>query len=298
MSIILIAFISASVAAAVAAAMTVVVIRLYDRQGCPMQNITIEKKIDINPDAGEIKILWLGDTGSGSEEQKQVALASARTCEQKGCDLAFLLGDNFIQNGVNGVDDPQFQSKFEQIYPQQIPFYAILGNHDLTGNWRAQIHYTNQSERWMMPDVNYQLNAGPVFIQAINSTCTIRSIWTIFKKTEKPWRVLCCHRPFVSNGRHPGMLWLEKLLVRRSGARLVISGHNAGLEHLKHYEIDQIVSGGGGTELPDFVDQQSPFSLFHAHSLGYVWTSFTPRSATAIFHDQNGEEIYRFVREI
>ena len=223
-----------------------------------------------------------------------MALASAQTCEEQGCDLAFLLGDNFIQDGVNGVQDPQFQSKFEQIYPHSIPFYAVLGNHDLKGDWQAQIRYTNQSDRWMMPDVNYQLNAGPVFIQAINSTCTIRSIWTLFKKSQKPWRILCCHKPFITNGRHPGMLGLEKLLVRKSGIQLVFSGHNAGLEHLRHRQIDQIVSGGGGTELPDFVDQKSPFSLFHAHTLGYAWTRFTPSSATAVFYNQNGKELYRF----
>ena len=296
MSIFLFVLISAF-SAAVAVVLAVTLIRFYDRQGCPMQKITIEKKVDVKPGSEEIKILWLGDTGSGSEYQRQVAEASARTCEEKGCDLAFLLGDNFIQNGVRGVDDPQFRSKFEQIYSQQIPFYAVLGNHDLKGDWRAQIQYTNHSDRWMMPDVNYQLNAGPVFIQAINSTCTFRSMWTIFQKTAQPWRILCSHKPFVTNGRHPGMLWLEKRLIRNSGTRFVFSGHNAGLEHLKQHNIDQIVSGGGGTELPDFVDQKSPFSLFHAHTLGYVWTSFTSSTATAVFHNQNGDEIYRFTEE-
>lgn len=296
MSIILIAIISTA-AVAVTAALAVIVVRFYDQQGCPMQKITIEKKVDVKPDSDEIKILWLGDTGSGSEKQRQVAKASARTCEEKGCDLAFLLGDNFIQDGVNSLDDPQFQSKFEQIYSQQIPFYAVLGNHDLKGNWRAQIQYSNRSDRWMMPDVNYQLNAGPVFIQAINSSCTFQSIWTIFQKTEKPWRILCCHKPYVTNGRHPGMLWLERALIRKSGTRLVVSGHNAGLEHLRQDDIDQIVSGGGGTELPKFVDQESPFSLFHAHTLGYVWTSFTASKVTAVFHNQQGEEIYRFSEE-
>jgi len=298
MSIFLISFLCAAFAAALTVALTVAAIRFYEKQGCPQQKITIEKKLDVKPEADEIKILWLGDTGSGSEEQKQVAEASAQTCKAKGCDLAFLLGDNFIQNGVNGIDDPQFQTKFEQIYSQPIPFYAVLGNHDLKGDWRAQIHYTNKSDRWTMPNVNYQLNAGPVFIQAINSTCTIRSIWTLFKKSIRPWRILCCHKPFLTNGRHPGMLWLERRLVRKSGAHLVFSGHNAGLEHLQQKNIDQVISGGGGTELPEFVDQKSPFSQFHAHTQGYVWTHFTHNTTTAVFYNQNGEELYRFAREI
>ena len=94
------------------------------------------------------------------------------------------------------------------------------------------------------------------------------------------------------------MLWLEKLLIRKAGTQLVFSGHNAGLEHLKQNEIDQIVSGGGGTELPEFVDHNSPFSLFHSHTLGYVWTRFTSSHFSAIFYNQDAEELYQFARAV
>ena len=66
-----------------------------------------------------------------------------------------MMGDNFIQHGVENLDDPQFQEKFEKVYTQKVPFYPVLGNHDLQGNWRAQVEYTNHSERWTMPDSSY-----------------------------------------------------------------------------------------------------------------------------------------------
>jgi tartrate-resistant acid phosphatase type 5 len=268
------------------------------RLGCLHQRLRVNRSIHVKPRSDEIRMLILGDTGSGSEDQWQVARASAGTCAEKGCDLAFLLGDNFIQNGVTGVDDPQFQAKFETVYPHNIPFFAVLGNHDLKGDWRAQIAYTNRSRRWTMPDVNYQFEAGPVFVQAINSTCTIRSLWTLFKSSRKPWRILCCHKPLVTNGRHPGMLGLERWFVERAGVQLVFAGHNAGLEHLRYRQIDQVVSGGGGTSLPDFVDRSSPYKRFHHHGFGYVWTHFTRDEVQSVYYDSSGSEIYRFRRTL
>ena len=56
-----------------------------------------------------------------------VATASARTCDELGCDLVLMLGDNFIQHGVSSVDDPQWISKWKRCGPAGA-FYPILGN--------------------------------------------------------------------------------------------------------------------------------------------------------------------------
>jgi len=258
----------------------------------------LTRSIDVVPDRDEIKILFLGDTGSGSREQLQVARSSARTCSERGCDLAVLLGDNFIQHGVRGIDDEQFRSKFEDVYAQSMPFYAVLGNHDLEGDWRAQIAYTNRSGRWTMPDVNYQFMAGPVYVQAINSTCTLCSLWTLFRRNSRPWRILCCHKPLVTGGRHPGMLWLERKFVEWSGVQLVYAGHNPGLEHIQYRDIDQVVSGGGGTPLPEYVERTVPGRCFHHHGLGYVWSHFTWNRVLSVFFNEEGVELYRFEKHL
>ena len=48
-----------------------------------------------------------------------------------GFGFVVLLGDNFYEDGVASVDDPQWQTKFEDPYANiDLPFYAVLGNHD------------------------------------------------------------------------------------------------------------------------------------------------------------------------
>lgn len=252
----------------------------------------------LNGDAEELKILILGDTGSGDDNQQRVADSSAKTCEIQGCDLVLLLGDNFIQKGVEHTEDPQFFSKFEDIYPHQVPFFGILGNHDLKGNWRAQIEYTRKSQRWFMPNVNYVFDAGPVYLQAINTSCTICALWTLFKSSRKPWRVIYGHRPFMTSGCHRGMTWVERQIIRWSKPQFVISGHNHLLEHLHYKGMDQIVSGGGGTPLPKDKKNPSSYTQFIFEDFGYVWMHFTPTQVKTHYYAANGEEIYSFVRNL
>ena len=83
------------------------------RKACFSAGIEVNRPLDILPGAEEIRVLLLGDWGSGSIEQKNIAEKSAVTCDQLGCDLVLMMGDNFIQHGVENHDDPQFQEKFD-----------------------------------------------------------------------------------------------------------------------------------------------------------------------------------------
>ena len=152
--------------------------KTLERKACFSAGIEVNRPLDILPGAEEIRVLLLGDWGSGSIEQKNIAKKSAITCDQLGCDLVLMMGDNFIQHGVENLDDPQFQEKFEKVYTQKAPFYPVLGNHDVQGNWRAQVEYTNHSDRWTMPDSSYDFLGGPVQFLGINTSCTVCSLET------------------------------------------------------------------------------------------------------------------------
>lgn len=269
---------------------------LWDKRACPSYHVNCQKKLKPDPHRDEVRLLILGDFGSGSDNQRRVAAASEATCAERGCDLVLLAGDNFIQKGISCVADEQLESKFESMYQLQVPFFAILGNHDLAGNWRAQIDYSAISERWNMPGTNYDFEVGPLHINAINTTCTLKTLWRLFKQSEKPWRMGFGHHPAISSGRHGGMTWLERYLISLSGIDFFVSGHNHALEHTVYRKMDQIVSGGGGSSIRKAKRKVRPETRFIVEDFGYIWAYFTDEQASFHYFDINGKEIYAFTR--
>lgn len=130
------------------------------------------------PDAGEepvevLRFVVIGDTGTGSDKQFQVADAIKNKCDADGCDFVMMLGDNIYDEGVTSLDDPQWQTKFEQPYANiDLPFYAVLGNHDYGGipifggqggmggqfeRGPIEVAYTQISTKWKMPATHYTM---------------------------------------------------------------------------------------------------------------------------------------------
>ena len=89
--------------------------------------------------------LAFGDWGrDGAQHQRDVAVQMGKAAAELGCRFIASVGDNFYENGVQSVDDPQWKTSFENIYTDpalQVPWYAVLGNHDYKGNPQAQIDY-------------------------------------------------------------------------------------------------------------------------------------------------------------
>lgn len=268
--------------------------RLWHERACEAYAVECDRDLDIAPDADTVRFLILGDTGSGSDNQRRVARASEQTALEKGCDFVLFAGDNFIQTGITSIHDPQLDEKFESMYHLDLPFYAILGNHDLRGNWKAQIDYTLHSRRWHLPGTNYHFNAGPVFIQAINTTCSLRTLWQIYRKSPRPWHMVVGHHPVISSGRHGGMLPLERIIVGMSPIDFFVSGHNHALEHTHYRKFDQIVSGGGGSPIESARDARLKNTLFYRECHGYIWAEITADTAAFDYFDADGETIYRF----
>ncbi len=271
--------------------------KVMERKGCASSGIPISKKWDSFGDVKELKVLMIGDAGMGDENQLQVATASARTCEEIGCDMALYLGDNFYQEGVENVEDPRFVEWFEKVYPQDIPFYAILGNHDIKGNWRAQIEYTDRSKRWIMPDTNYRFAAGPVQFYAVNTNCSHLALSQLETSESSPWKVIFGHRPPLSSGNHGGLDPLASYFLEKLDFDFYMGGHDHLLEHLQKEGRDVIVSGGGGGVLQGKEGEDSPHSRFISRSHGYAWARFRADSAEVVFFDQEGKKLYGFTRK-
>lgn len=121
-------------------------------------------------DLDRVRIVAMGDAGTGEIGQKLVAEAIREVCDLEGCDFVLGMGDNIYKAGPKSIKDIQFKTKFEEPYQHlTLPFFMVLGNHDSSGlsagdggfNARGQIEveYTQHSKLWTMPDRYYQIRA-------------------------------------------------------------------------------------------------------------------------------------------
>lgn len=104
--------------------------------------------------------LAIGDWGESNPQQKAVARQMALQAREKRCKFVVSTGDNFYDTGVKSVNDPLFKLVFEEPFNDpalQIPWYAVLGNHDLLGNTSAQVYYSQYSNRWHVSEHGYSV---------------------------------------------------------------------------------------------------------------------------------------------
>ncbi|EWM20450.1 purple acid phosphatase [Nannochloropsis gaditana] len=86
----------------------------------------------------------IGDWGSGTSNQSAVAATMGAWGKRYNPQFIVALGDNFYENGVDSVDDPLWNTRYCSVYTDpallDVPWYAILGNHDYYGGYAdAQI---------------------------------------------------------------------------------------------------------------------------------------------------------------
>jgi tartrate-resistant acid phosphatase type 5 len=109
-----------------------------------------------------LNFVAFGDWGMTGLNQTLVAAQMALYNTRKQVEFIIALGDNFYMNGVSSDIDEQWVSTYRDVYTQpslQVPWYAILGNHDYHKNPQAQIDYYHNKRdgRWVMPDHSYSI---------------------------------------------------------------------------------------------------------------------------------------------
>src|SRR5919106_982898 len=87
--------------------------------------------------AGE-SILVLGDWGSGTESQQEVADAMAKYAEDREIAAILTTGDNLYTDDADLIMEP-----FDWAEERQIPFLISWGNHDVTS--RGHIDLVNET---------------------------------------------------------------------------------------------------------------------------------------------------------
>lgn len=222
----------------------------------------------------------LGDWGRDTPEQHHVAAAMGRAAAEARSDFVLAIGDNFYSDGVASVDDPLWQSVFEGVYTHpalQVPWYALLGNHDYRGNPQAQLDYAARSKRWRMPARYYQVadaalvradadlfaidtspfveryraDDGMIGSNTRSQDTAQQLLWLdhALSQSRAKWKLVTGHHPIRSGGSghgdQPEIIAQVLPILNRHGVQAYIAGHDHDLQHIRRDGIDMIQCGGG-----------------------------------------------------
>ncbi|MBI3183247.1 MAG: metallophosphoesterase [Myxococcales bacterium] len=279
---------------------------------------------DAGPAQPIVRFAAIGDTGKGNQGQYDVARAVAAKCAQAGCDFVILLGDNIYDTGVSSATDPQFQTKFEQPYADiNLPFYAVLGNHDYGGNGMGnefdkgqyQVDYSQISSKWKMPAPYYRFTREHVEFFAVDTNSQMygrdaqqkSDIAGWLSASTATWKIALGHHPYLSNGKHgnageyDGLPFLP--IVNGKGVKDFLEGvvcgkvdlYLCGHDHSRQWPAgtcngtELAISGAGAstTELPG----SNPYH-FQANTLGLLYVRVEGNRVQAEFSDVTGKVEY------
>jgi tellurite resistance-related uncharacterized protein len=197
---------------------------------------------------GSVRFAVIGDTGTGTDKQQQLADWMIRYKEAYPFEFVLLVGDNMY-----GGESPQdFKAKFENVYKKllndQVKFYATLGNHD-EANQRFYEHFNMNGEEY------YRFVKGNVSFYALNSNymnaTQIRWMQEQFAKDTSEWKICFFHHPpYSSGGKHGSEVELRKVvepIFLKHGVNAVFAGHEHFYERIKPQKgIYYFISGAGG----------------------------------------------------
>jgi len=198
---------------------------------------------------GSFKFGVLGDFGTGSREQYQLAAQMATLHTRFKYDVVVLVGDNLY-----GSERPQdFQAKFEVPYKPLldagVKFYASLGNHDAREqryyklfNMGGKLYYTFSPApeiRFFMLESTYPVPEQIAWLEQE------------LKASTSKWKIPVFHHPLYSSGdRHGSDLQLREVLEPlfvKYGVTVVLTGHDHFYERVKPQKgIVYFVAGSGG----------------------------------------------------
>ncbi|MGA1249967.1 MAG: purple acid phosphatase family protein [Candidatus Kapaibacteriota bacterium] len=260
-------------------------------------------------DETPLRFLALGDWGAGTALQKDVAASMDLYAMTKPIDMIISTGDNIYGKGVKSVDDPQWKTKFEDVYTGEFiqkPWYAIFGNHDYLGNVPAQIEYSKVNPLWSFPDFfyNFQMNAGEASIEffMLDTNLLVEGndinmlVWLeqSLEASTAFWKIVVGHHMIRSYGVYGDLKFMinkVKPILDHYKVDMYLSGHDHDLQLIKHPDdtFHQAISGaGGGSRDTSWGD----YSLFSETNGGFAAITASSSSLYIEFINRHGELIY------
>lgn len=209
-----------------------------------------------------VRFMVVGDTGTGSEQQQELANIMLRYRQVFPFEFVLMLGDN-LYGSEKAVD---YKKKFENVYKplldQKIKFYAALGNHD-ESNERFYEFFNMEGQEY------YNFKKGDVSFYALNSNYMDKKQvdWLNEKLATDtaPWKIAFFHHPPYSSGAAHGsdtkLREIVEPIFLKYGVNVVFTGHEHFYERIKPQKgIYYFISGAGGKLREGNVKAGSPLT--------------------------------------
>lgn len=258
------------------------------------------------PRADEHNYLFVGDTGTGGRNTRALADQMARWIDKEGAQAVFLLGDNVLGStpfSIAVLD--RFFEPFRSVLERQVPFYAILGNHDHSaGRVESELKF---KPFHMEGKSYYQVQADDrVAFFVLDATALRESreqadwLSAELSKSKCTWNVLLFHEPMVCGKFHHGpnkkaLELLMPIMQTPPGIDLVLSGHNHVYERRRVHEGIQHLTVGSGGKLSrkgEFHDDPDRVKGFKNRA--FLAARFDSNRIQLFVIDQAGEELDSF----
>ena len=211
---------------------------------------------------GSVRFAVIGDTGSGTDKQRDVGTMMAQYRAVFPFEFVLMMGDNLYGGEAPKDFEKKFSEPYKALLENKVKFYASLGNHDQS----LQVNYENFN---MNGKEYYRFKKGNVAFYALNSNYMdkkqVEWLESELSKDTSEWKVCFFHHPPYSSakahGSDPQLREVVEPIFIKYGVNVVLTGHDHVYERIKPQKgIYYFVSGGGGKLRTGDVNDASPLT--------------------------------------
>ncbi len=209
-----------------------------------------------------VKFVIIGDTGTGTEKQQELADILLRSRQAFPYEFVLMMGDNMY----GGEKPADFKNKFEDVYrpilDQNVKFYASLGNHDEPAQRFYELFNMEGKEY-------YRFTRDNVAFYALNSNYMdkkqVQWLEDELAKDKSEWKIAFFHHPpYSSGGKHGSDTQLREVvepIFVKYGMNVALTGHEHFYERIKPQKgVYYFISGAGGKLRSGDVKNKSPLT--------------------------------------
>ena len=208
---------------------------------------------------GSVKFAVIGDTGSGTQQQRDVGAMMIKYHAMFPFEFVLMMGDNLYGGEAPQDFEKKFAEPYKALLDQKVKFYATLGNHDQA----LQVNYENFN---MNGKEYYRFTKGKIAFYSLNSNYMdkkqVQWLEDELGRETAEWKVMFFHHPPYSSAKKHGsdgqLREVVEPIFLKYGVDVVLTGHDHVYERIKPQKgIYYFVSGAGGKLRTGDVDREA-----------------------------------------